>query len=126
MEHTAELGLELEGESDEEVFRAALDAFAELVADEGGGEGIRRRIVLEGGERGDLLVRWLEELVFLADAERFVPERVVALELGREGVRAEVAGRLGSPRPLVKAVTYHDVEFARQGGRTRAHVVLDV
>ena len=41
-------------------------------------------------------------------------------------VRAEVAGGLGAPPPLVKAVTYHRLEFSAHGAGYRARVVLDV
>ena len=126
VEHTAELGLELEAGSDEQLFADALAAFAELVEGGARGEPARHRVELEGRTRADLLVAWLEELLFLADAEAFVPERVEELELGERTLRAAVAGRAGSPRPLVKAVTYHDLQFESEGGRRRAYVVLDV
>ncbi len=125
-EHTAELGLELVADSEEDVFRDALAAFAELV--EGGERGAPARYAVDlgGDTAGDLLVAWLEELLFLADAEAFVPERVEELGLGKGTLRAVVAGSTGAPRPLVKAVTYHGLRFDSEGGRCRAYVVLDV
>jgi len=127
VDHTAELELELSGSTEAEVFEQALAAFAELVGNgEDTGEPVRHAVALTAADRGDLLAQWLEELVFLADAESFVPERVGELELSERALRAVVAGRRGAPRPIVKAVTYHDLEFEREGGRWRARVVLDV
>jgi SHS2 domain-containing protein len=126
LEHTAELGLEIEARSREAVFEEALAAFAELV---GGGDGplTTREVEVEADEPGLLLVEWLSELLYLADAERFVPEGVASLELDGNRLRATVEGRLGEPGQLLKAVTLHRLEF-RENATVgwRAHVVLDV
>lgn len=126
VEHTAELELEIEAPSREAVFGEALAAFAELV---GNGSGPKMTHELEVGaeEPPLLLAEWLSELIYLADAEHFVPERIAALELGDDRLRATVEGHVGEPRPLVKAVTLHRLEF--RGDDTvgwRARVVLDV
>jgi SHS2 domain-containing protein len=126
LEHTAELGLEIEAPSREAVFEEALAAFAELV---GGADGppITRELEVEANELGLLLVEWLSELLYLADAERFVPERVASLELDGERLRATVEGRLGEPGQLLKAVTLHRLDFREDATvGWRAHVVLDV
>jgi SHS2 domain-containing protein len=124
-EHTAELELRIEASSPREVFAEALAAFAELV-DGGAGEPSERRVWLTASDRAALLAQWLEELVFLAETEDFVPERADPLDVGSKELRAHVHGHNGSPRPLVKAVTYHGLELRRQKGAWRARVVLDV
>lgn len=124
VDHTGEVELVIEAWSEEEIFADALSAYRELAAGEG--EPAGRVIAVEGSGRADLLARWLEELIYLADAEGFVPERVVEIEVERDGLRAEVEGRVGFASPLVKAVTYHDLEFAFDGRRWHARVVLDV
>jgi SHS2 domain-containing protein len=126
VDHTAELELEIEAPSEEAVFGEALAAVAELIGD-GGGPGVTREIEVEADEPALLLVEWLNELVYLGEAKQFVPERVVALELGEGPLRATVEGRRGEPRQLVKAVTLHRLEL--DGDDTvgwRARVVFDV
>lgn len=126
LEHTAELGLEIEAPSREAVFEEALAAFAELV---GGADGplMTREVEVEADEPGLLLVEWLSELLYLADAEQFVPERIASFELGNGGLRATIEGRRGEPRQLLKAVTLHRLEFREDDTvGWRAHVVLDV
>jgi SHS2 domain-containing protein len=126
VEHTAELELEIEAPSQEAVFGEALAAFAELVRN-GSGQNLTREVELEAGEPALLLAEWLSELVYLADAEQFVPERIAALELGDDRLRATVEGHRGEPRPLVKAVTLHRLDFSRDDTvGWRARVVLDV
>jgi SHS2 domain-containing protein len=126
VEHTAELELEIEAPSEEAVFGEALAAFAELVGD-GSGAWTTRELEVEAHEPALLLGEWLSELVYLADAEQFVPERIAALELGEGMLRATVEGHRGDPKPLVKGVTLHRLEFRRDDTvGWRARVVLDV
>jgi len=77
--HTAELELALEADSPEEVFEETQRAFVEL-AGTGDGETVERRVSIEATDLPALLAAWLDELVFLADAERAgLARRVVRL-----------------------------------------------
>jgi SHS2 domain-containing protein len=126
VEHTSELELEIEAATEPAVFLEALGAFAELVADEPSLDSERREVEVRGEDRESLLVAWLEELVFLAETEGFVPERVTELDVGEGVVRATLRGHSGEPRQLVKAVTLHRLLFTADGEGWRARVVLDV
>jgi SHS2 domain-containing protein len=127
VDHTSELELEIEASTEEAVFEDALAALAELLWSEAREEPeLRRRVSADADDRPALLAAWMEELVFLAEAEGFEPLAVQALELGPRSAEATVTGRLGQPPPLVKAVTYHRLSFARAGHGYRATVVLDV
>jgi SHS2 domain-containing protein len=126
IEHTAELELAIETPAEEKVFADALAALGELLGEEPGGTAARHEIRVSAPDRAALLAEWLSELVFLAETEAFVPERVVGLEFLDDSVLATVEGRRGDPPHLVKAVTYHRLEFRRDGDVWRARVVLDV
>lgn len=124
VEHTAELELELEAGSPEGLLREALRAFAELTGP-GTGEPVERRVELEAPDRPALLAAWLDELLYLADAERLVPEDA---ELAVDGSRLTgvLRARRGEPRPLVKGVTLHRLRFRPENGTWTGRVVLDV
>jgi SHS2 domain-containing protein len=124
VDHTAELELHVEAETPEGVFQDALGALAELLGP-ATGERETRRLQLSAAERDRLLWQWLDELVFLAETEGFVPESA-QLTLGEDGLQATVTGQIGEPSPLVKAITYHGLAFEEVNGRYRARVVLDV
>jgi SHS2 domain-containing protein len=124
--HTAELELRLESETEEGVYRDALAAFGELVGSAAPGESVRVPVEVEAADRPGLLVAWLEELVYLADARSLEPEHMSELAIAEGSLRASVIGRVASPRPLVKAVTYHGADFHHDGSRWQARVVLDV
>lgn len=118
--------IELEAASEAGLFEAALAAFAELVAVDASGNPVSREIELAASDDALLLVDWLSELVFLAEVEQFVAERVVDLEVASSRLRATVAGRRGRPRHLVKAVTLNELSLEQQGGSWHGRVVLDV
>jgi SHS2 domain-containing protein len=126
VEHTGELELELEAPEERDIFAAALGAFNELVDDGSRGPPESREVMLRSPERATLLADWLNELVFLAETDGFVPERATVLELAPDGLHATVEGYRSRPPHLVKAVTYHGLEFAAEEGHVRARVVLDV
>jgi SHS2 domain-containing protein len=125
VDHTAEVELEIEAAGEREVLEDALRALAELLGVEGSADE-RRSVTAQAPDRPALLAAWIEELVFLAESEGFVATELVELDLGPDGARATVAGVLGEPPPLVKAVTYHRLAFERGGQGYLARVVLDV
>lgn len=129
VEHTSELELEIEAETEQAVYGEALAALAELFdeGDDGGAApAATREIAVEAPERARLLAAFLGELAFLAETERFVPETLVRLSADGRRLRATVRGRAGDPRRLVKAVTYHRLRFEAAGAGWRATAVLDV
>ncbi len=131
IDHTAELELEVRAASEADVLGEAFIAMGELLAEsegEGAGYGpaVKRRVVIQAGTRPVLLAEWLSELAFLAETEGLVPERIAELELDPERLEATVEGRRGEPAHLVKAVTYHRLEFEPNGEGWRATAVLDV
>jgi SHS2 domain-containing protein len=86
----------------------------------------RRSVLAAASDRPALLAAWLEELLFLAESSGFVPFAIERLRLDAQRLEATVAGQTGRPRPLVKAVTYHRLEFAPTDRGYRARVVFDV
>jgi SHS2 domain-containing protein len=137
VEHTGELELELTSPTAEGLFADALAALAELLGSETDTDGVRprtgpdrpessRELSLRADDRPALLAAWLDELVFLAETEGFVPEGVESLDLGELELQARIRGRPGDAPHLVKAVTYHRLELGRGNGGWRARAVLDV
>jgi SHS2 domain-containing protein len=128
VEHTGELELWVEDRSVEAVFEEALVALGELMARaEGpGGEPAKREVATSAPDRAALLAEWLNELIYLAETDGFVPERSERMTIAGSTLSATIAGRLGDPTPLVKAATYHGLELREEAGQYSAKVVLDV
>ena len=132
LKHTADIGLEVEAPSLEECFaRAAAGLFSNF-AEEAPPEGTERSIAmsLSATSLEELLVLWLEELLYRADADHlafraFKVDAVDDLSLGGQAV-ARVAGSQEMAEPPVKGVTRHDLWVRKEGDTWRAHVILDV
>lgn len=127
VEHTSELELAIDARSERDAFVDALNALGELLrSDRDPAPTARRQISVGAPDRATLLAAWLEELLFLAESEGFVPSATEHLEVESGGLEATVLGALAQPPLLVKAVTYHRLTFEDTDGAYRATVVLDV
>ncbi len=126
VEHTAELELEIEAATEDSVFRDAVRAVGEILADDRRGERVQRDLAVESVERALLLAGCLDELVYLAETEDLVPEELEQITLSDYGLAATVRGHRGNPRHVVKGITYHRLAFERFDNGFRAVVVLDV
>jgi SHS2 domain-containing protein len=126
VDHTAEVELEIAASTEREVFSDALRALAELLGFADGTGHERREVRASAPDRPALLAVWLEELLFLAESEGFVATGLEELSVPDDSLTATVSGRRGDPPPLVKAVTYHRLEFGSGERGYFARVVLDV
>jgi SHS2 domain-containing protein len=126
VDHTSEVELEIEAAGEREVFEEAARALAELLGVDGTDSTTERRLTAHAADRPALLAAWLEELVFLAEAEGFVALRVLELETDADAVHGTVGGLLAAPPPLVKAITYHRLAFEPSDAGYFARVVFDV
>lgn len=135
VEHTADLGIEVWGESLDELFAEALVAFTDTLTEvERVDE--QREVTIELSAPGleELLVAWLEELLFLYETEGLLCRRaevaVVELPDGptlAAGAFGEVHDLDRQPlKTLVKAITYHRLAVTRKAGGYRAQVILDL
>jgi SHS2 domain-containing protein len=124
-EHTADLELFVRAATPEEVFGEAADAFGRLVERTAEGEAAQRRVAVEGRDYASLLVGFLDELIYLADTDSFVPDKT-RTELAQGGLSAMLEGRVTEIQPIVKAATYHQLEFRERDGAWEARIVLDV
>jgi SHS2 domain-containing protein len=124
-EHVGELELRLAGANERDVLDAAARAFGELLGGDGGDE-VARDVHAAGRDAALLLAGFLDELVFLAETDGFVPARLEAAAIGGGALRARVRGALGAPPHLVKAVTHHRLAFERTEGGWTATAILDV
>lgn len=130
LEHTADVGLRLSGDTLEEVFEAAGEGFATLQGAWFPGVGEERGIEVRAVDNAGLLVAWIDELLYLQEAEDavFGGFDVRRVSDGALEAVARVAPR--AERELeaagVKAATYHRLRLERGGGGWTADVYLDV
>jgi SHS2 domain-containing protein len=117
----------IEDESPRAVLGEAATALGDLLSEHPRGEAVTHRIQVSAGDPPALLSEWLSELVYLAETDGFVPERVVEMDLVGTSLEAVVAGQRTVPQTLVKGVTLHRLEFAGDDdGAWHGRVVFDV
>lgn len=128
IEHTSEVELLVEAESKEAVFAEAALALGELLTDESDADNgiVRRELSVRARDLPALLATWLEELVFIAETQGLVPERVVEVDVDAGEARGVIEGRRSLPQTLVKAITYHRLEMRPIETGWRGRVVFDV
>ena len=136
LDHTADVGFELGAHSLEALFdearRALLIVVFEHPPEEGGGVEVVR---LTAPDRETLLVRWLNELVYLIQDSGFVPvgAKIQLGEPGDSGYALEA--RLTGAQLLleeygwqgeIKSATFHGLEVTDDEDGWHARVILDV
>jgi len=131
LEHTADIRLEVEGETVEELFINAAKGFTQLVAEPLESAGSEEAdVCLEAETVDDLLVDWLRELLFLNQTQSLVFVDAHPVVLSGATLKARILGRkLGSdelPPFDIKAVTYHDMSIERTAQGYVTRVVFDI
>lgn len=128
--HTADVRAACSGASVAELLESAAEAlYALAFRERGGGCDAARVVEVAGGSTEELLVRWLQELIYLMDAERFVATSFEFVETTPVRVQAALRGVIYTPSMRaeeVKAATYHGMHVHRDGAGYEAEVIFDV
>lgn len=138
LDHTADAGIEVEAETLPRLFDLAARAQRILgspgapqpPSGRAGNSGERKVAVsLAAEDPGELLVRWLSELLYRMDAHGEAYRSAdIRFGAGETSLEADVVlERLGAPGIGLKSVTYHGLECApRPTGGWHARVIFDV
>ena len=132
LEHTADMGIEASGETLEELFAQAAYGLLEIIA--GNLEALCREekiVTVEGEDSEELLVNWLNEILYLFEIKRFFPLDFEIEEVRGKRVLARVRGEAFDPQrhPVereVKAVTYHQLLVEKTNGLWHARIYVDL
>jgi SHS2 domain-containing protein len=89
--------------------------------------GVHRQVRVRAADRESLLVRWLEELHFMLEAQGQVPRRI-QLNISPDLVLVAdlVVGPVEVPGRAIKAVTFHGLQVKETASGLEATVVFDV
>ncbi|HOP86615.1 MAG TPA: archease [Syntrophorhabdaceae bacterium] len=129
LDHEADIRLEIYGNTLEELFSNAAYGIFQFIVDAKGKEAEKgKRIDIEGN--GELLINFLNELLFLWDTEGFIPKEF-SLKISHNKLTGTVAGCIFDPERCtiikeVKAVTYHKFYLKEENGIYKAQIILDV
>ena len=136
-DHTADVGLEVRGTSFEDLLAtSARAAFDQMLEDWPAAVDATQEVRVRpasafAGDRVELFVEWLQELLFRFETQRLVPMEYEFLDVGPREIRADVGfGRFEPDRHRtrleIKAVTYHNLEVREDADGWYARFILDI
>ncbi len=128
-EHTADLELLVRGRRIEDIFLNAARAVLSYTAPgPSAPPTIQKEIHLTAPNREELLVDWLNEILYLQEKEGAVFRSFEVRNLTDREIRAAVSGgkTFSGTGPEIKAATYHDLYIKETSSGWEAHVILDL
>ena len=132
LEHTADMGIEAWGRDMPELFVQAAWALRSILF--GNCPACCRQqqsVRLQAADSQELLVSWLNEILFLWESCRLVPAAFTVNRLEATALQAVVSGEGFAPgrhglEHEVKAVTYHQLQLGPESGGWHARLYVDV
>ena len=132
IDHTADLGILVRAPQLPALFSAAARALFDLTCDLSQvSPGEQLRLSLEDPELDCLMVKWLNELIFLHETRRLLfSEFAVRISDGYR-LDARLGGEMLDPQRHalfrgIKAATYHQLQILKQDAIWSARIIFDV
>ncbi len=134
IDHTADIGIRVEGSSLEELFEQTAEAFFDLMVESKRSfiPSIDVPISIEAPSLDQLMVRWLSELHYVFETRRLVLSKFYVDEIDETHLEGTAKGlKFDSTRHDqkldIKAVTYHKLKVEQdKDGKWKAEVIFDI
>ena len=132
LEHPADLGIEAQGETLAEAFEWCAKGLVSILVDTSSVSSREMRTIsLSAHDVDQLLVKWLDEILYLFDGAGFVVKEPLVGELTPTGLTAVLRGEAfesgrHESRLDVKAITYHQLSIRELQGGFVVTVYLDI
>jgi SHS2 domain-containing protein len=130
--HTADLTVELRGHSASDLFRLAAWALARVqVLEWPDSISVEEHIELDSDGWDDLIVNWINQLIFVSERHRAIWTEVDFVHLAETHLEARVKGRTWPDRPdalgrEVKAASYFGLDLVPGPSLWLARITLDL
>ena len=131
IDHTADVGIVAYGTDTQQAFANAAKALFSLITDlDKVAEVLHRDVALTAPDQESLLVEWLNELIYLFDAEQILFKRFDITRLNYTHLEARNYGEKVDKskhnlKTGVKAATYHMLKVDKDDG-SRVQVLFDI
>ncbi|MBI5056830.1 MAG: archease [Nitrospirae bacterium] len=128
---SGDAGLRIWGDGLPELFANAAEGMFNLITDVLNVTGPEEREVAVRAESiEDLLIKWLNELVFLFDTFGLVGKSF-DIRIENTSLKAKISGGIFNPqanesRLLIKAATYHNLSVRKINSKWEAVVIFDI
>lgn len=128
LEHIADLKIQAQGKSLEELFSNLAYGLSETIYPELAGEKIKktRKIKVEGFDQESLLINFLNELIYLSDVKGEV-YKDLKLKIKNNSLEATLlACPVKSKKIEVKAATYYNLKIEKEDNLYKTVVTFDI
>lgn len=131
IEHTADIGLRIYARDLKELFiNAAVGLFSLITDLKKVNTCVELRVELKEENREELIVSWLNELLFQFSTHDFIPKEFKIDKISEEDISARIFGEkidLDRHKILseIKAATYHDLEIKEIKEGFSARIIFD-
>jgi SHS2 domain-containing protein len=130
LEHTADVKFQAFGKNAEEVFENSALALKEIICGKKKIKGIREmKVTAKGKDYEKLLYNFLEEILYLLDAENFLISKIKKIKIKDSKLTATISGDTTKNYRFTnsaKAITYNEMFIKKEKGRWITQVVVDV
>lgn len=134
LEHTADLKVLVEEKTLAKAFASSALAMKEAIAEKlKVKEKTKKQISIKENDKESLLYSFLEEFLYLLDAENFLASKIKKLEIKKIkdsfSLKAQISGDKASNYTFtndVKAITYNEMFVKENKDKTTIQFVLDV
>ena len=132
IEHTADAGIKAYGKTKEEMFKNAALGMFDIIASL---KNIKFQesidIELEAKNTEELLVAWLRELLYQAQAKKILFKKFAFQDLNETRLRAICYGEKIDPKKHhlkteIKAVTYHQLKVEQENSLWAGRIIFDL
>lgn len=132
IDHTADIGISVSGRTYKELFESAAAGLFGVIADS---QNIQPKISLpiniSAGDMESLLVRWLNELLYLWDTEHLLFNKFSITSINKRQLKADCGGEKFNSRRHnlhrdVKAATYHMLKVQKDKSGYFVTIILDI
>lgn len=130
IDHPSDMGIEVEGETLEELFGNAARGMLELISEKKhNGDRIIKNLNLKEDTIEELLHSFLSEILWLIEKESFFPVEYRIKQIDGNQIKAELSGVKLEKEEIdreVKAVTYHQLKIEDVNARLFTRIIFDV
>lgn len=133
IEHTADVGIRVYGETLPQLFRDAAIGMLSIIAElDSIDETVSVEVKVQSDTLEDLFVAWLSELIFQHEVQEVFWKRVEILQFDERKILAKAYGEEKNPQKHlvyteIKNVTYHQLSVEQfTDGTWEAQVIFDI
>jgi SHS2 domain-containing protein len=132
IDHTADIGVVVFGESLPELFQHAAQSFFSVVTEPKTIHEVETHsFSLDAPGLEELLVSWLNEFLYLFETQGLLFSRFEIKNLNQEHLEAIACGEKYTAekhpiKRIIKAVTFHQLTIQKQRGRWKTQIIFDL